>query len=306
MANRLFKAIFAKRSFMHKAGFVNIIGKPNAGKSTLMNALTGEKLSIVSPKVQTTRHRIISILNSDDYQIVFSDTPGIIDPVYKMQECMMTFVNDAIKDADVIIYLTDPSENPEKDAIPGSITKTSCPIILAMNKIDTKSQEEIEALLKLWKKILPGAELMAISALHHFNMDSIINLIVKLLPENPPYYDKDTLTDRSTRFFVNEIIREKILLYYHKEIPYSVEVEVDEFIEEKEITKISAMIFVTRESQKGIIIGEGGRALKKVGTEARKDIEKFLNTKVFLQLIVKVQKNWRDNTTLLKKFGYTN
>jgi GTPase len=291
---------------MHKAGFVNIIGKPNAGKSTLMNALVGEKLSIVSPKVQTTRHRIISILNSDDYQIVFSDTPGIIDPNYKMQECMMAFVNEAIKDADVIIYLTDPSENPETDVIPNSIVKTSQPVILAMNKIDTRSQEEIEKLLSQWKKILPNAELMAISALHKFNMDSIISLIVKLLPENPPYYDKDTLTDRSTRFFVNEIIREKILLYYHKEIPYSVEVEVDEFIEEKEITKISAFIFVTRESQKGIIIGEGGRALKKVGTEARKDIEKFLNTKVFLQLIVKVQKNWRDNISLLKKFGYTN
>jgi GTPase len=291
---------------MHKAGFVNIIGKPNAGKSTLMNALTGEKLSIVSPKVQTTRHRIISILNSDEYQIVFSDTPGIIDPVYKMQECMMAFVNEAIKDADVIIYLTTPSENPETDIIPGSVLKASCPVILAMNKIDTRSQEEIEKLLAQWKKILPKAEMMAISALHNFNMASIISLIVKLLPENPPYYDKDTLTDRSTRFFVNEIIREKILLYYNKEIPYSVEVEVDEFMEEKDITKISAMIFVTRESQKGIIIGEGGRALKKVGTEARKDIEKFLDTKVFLQLIVKVQKNWRDNALILKKFGYTN
>lgn len=291
---------------MHKAGFVNIIGKPNAGKSTLMNALVGEKLSIVSPKVQTTRHRIISILNSDDYQIVFSDTPGIIDPNYKMQECMMAFVNEAIKDADVIIYLTTPSENPETDVIPSSIVKTSQPVILAINKIDTRSQEEIEKLLGQWKKILPNAELIALSALHKFNMDSIINLIVKLLPENPPYYDKDTLTDRSTRFFVNEIIREKILLYYNKEIPYSVEVEVDEFIEEKDITKISAMIYVTRDSQKGIIIGEGGRALKKVGTEARKDIELFLNTKVFLQLIVKVQKNWRDNISLLKKFGYTN
>lgn len=291
---------------MHKAGFVNIIGKPNAGKSTLMNALVGEKLSIVSPKVQTTRHRIISILNSDDYQIVFSDTPGIIDPNYKMQECMMAFVNEAIKDADVIIYLTTPSENPETDVIPSSIVKTSQPVILAINKIDTRSQEEIEKLLGQWKKILPNAELIALSALHKFNMDSIVNLIVKLLPENPPYYDKDTLTDRSTRFFVNEIIREKILLYYNKEIPYSVEVEVDEFIEEKDITKISAMIYVTRDSQKGIIIGEGGRALKKVGTEARKDIEIFLNTKVFLQLIVKVQKNWRDNISLLKKFGYTN
>ena len=289
---------------MHKSGFVNIIGKPNAGKSTLTNALVGEKLSIVSPKVQTTRHRIISILNSDDYQIVFSDTPGIIDPAYKMQECMMAFVNDAIKDADVIIYLTDPSENPETDTIPSSLAKTSCPVILAMNKIDTRSQEEVETLLKQWKKVLPNAELIAISALHNFNMDSIISLIVKLLPENPPYYDKDELTDKPMRFFISEIIREKILLQFEKEIPYSVEVEVDEFFEEKEITKISAMIFVTRESQKGIIIGEGGRALKKVGTEARKDIEKFLNTKVFLQLIVKVQKNWRDNLSLLKKFGY--
>jgi len=289
---------------MHKAGFVNIIGKPNAGKSTLMNALIGEKLSIVTPKVQTTRHRIISVLNTDEYQIVFSDTPGIIDPNYKMQECMMAFVNDAFKDADVLIYLTDVSEDPEKDAIPESLIKTSCPVILAMNKIEMVNQKEVEVLFGKWKKILPKAEMLAISALHKFNMDSIISLIVKLLPENPPYYDKDTLTDRSTRFFVNEIIREKILLYYNKEIPYSVEVEVDEFIEEKEITKISAIIFVIRESQKGIIIGEGGRALKKVGTEARKDIEKFLNTKIFLQLIVKVQKNWRDNTSLLKKFGY--
>jgi len=289
---------------MHKAGFVNIIGKPNAGKSTLMNALIGEKLSIVTPKVQTTRHRIISVLSTDEYQIVFSDTPGIIDPSYKMQECMMAFVNDAVKDADVLIYLTDPSENPLTDTIPVSLAKTSCPVILAMNKIDTRNQEEIEVLLKQWQTILPNAELMAISALHNFNMDSIVNLIIRLLPENPPYYDKDTLTDRSTRFFVNEIIREKILLYYNKEIPYSVEVEVDEYIEEETITKISAMIFVTRESQKGIIIGEGGHALKKVGTEARKDLEKFLNTKVFLQLIVKVQKNWRDNTMLLKKFGY--
>lgn len=289
---------------MFKAGFVNIIGKPNAGKSTLMNALVGEKLSIVSPKVQTTRHRIISILNSDDYQIVFSDTPGIIEPGYKMQECMMSFVNDAFKDADVIIYLTDVNENPEKDKIPEALLKTTASVIITINKIDTSNQKDIEASFSRWKKIMPKAEHLAISALHNFNTESMINLIVSMLPEHPAYYDKDTLTDRSTRFFINEIIREKVMLFYHKEIPYCVEIEVDEFKEEDSITRISAFIHVARNSQKGIIIGDGGKAIKKVGTEARKDIEVFLGKKVFLQLFVKVQKNWRDNTLLLKKFGY--
>ena len=289
---------------MFKAGFVNIIGKPNAGKSTLMNALIGEKLSIVTPKVQTTRHRIISILNGDDYQIVFSDTPGIIDPGYKMQECMMSFVKEAFRDADVIIYLTDVFENPEKDQMPEELLKTNIPVIITINKIDNTNQKDIEASFSRWKKIMPNAEQLAISALHNFNTDSMINLIVSLLPENPPYYDKDTLTDRSTRFFITEIIREKILLNYHKEIPYCVEIEVDEFKEEDKIIRISAFIHVVRNSQKGIIIGDGGRSLKKVGTDARNDIEKFLGKKVFLQLYVKVQKNWRENTLLLKKFGY--
>lgn len=289
---------------MFKSGFVNIIGRPNAGKSTLMNALIGEKLSIVTPKIQTTRHRIISILNSEDYQIVFSDTPGIIDPGYKMQECMMSFVKDAFKDADVIIYLTDIFENPEKDKLPEELLKTDIPIIITINKIDNTNQQEIESSFARWKKVLPKAEQIAVSALHKFNMDSVISLIVKLLPEGEPFYDKDTLTDKSTRFFINEIIREKILLYYHKEIPYCVEIEVDEFKEEDDIVRISALIHVSRNSQKGIIIGDGGKAIKKVGTEARMDIEKFLGKKVFLQLFVKVQKNWRDNTLMLKKFGY--
>lgn len=291
---------------MHKAGFVNIIGKPNAGKSTLMNALVGEKLSIVTPKAQTTRHRIISILNGEDYQIVFSDTPGIIDPGYKMQECMMTFVEEAFKDADVLIYLVDASERPEKEHLPADLFTTKIPIILVINKIDQSTQEKIEANLIKWKTILPEAEQLVISALRGFNIESLKTLIVNLLPESPPYYDKDTLTDRSQRFFVSEIIREKALLIYHKEIPYCIEIDIDEFKEEENIFRISAIIYVVRDSQKVIVIGEGGKAIKRLGTDARKDIEEFLGKKVFLQLFVKVQKNWRDNVLLLKKFGYIN
>ncbi|MBI5539152.1 MAG: GTPase Era [Bacteroidia bacterium] len=291
---------------MHKAGFVNIIGKPNAGKSTLMNALVGEKLSIVTPKAQTTRHRIISILNGEDYQIVFSDTPGIIDPGYKMQECMMTFVEEAFKDADVLIYLVDASERPEKEHLPVDLFTTKIPIILVINKIDQSTQEKIEENLIKWKAILPNADQLVISALRGFNIESLKTLIVNLLPESPPYYDKDTLTDRSQRFFVSEIIREKALLIYHKEIPYCIEIDIDEFKEEENIFRISALIYVVRDSQKVIVIGEGGKAIKRLGTDARKDIEEFLGKKVFLQLFVKVQKNWRDNVLLLKKFGYIN
>ncbi len=289
---------------MHKAGFVNIIGKPNAGKSTLMNALVGEKLSIVTPKAQTTRHRIISILNGEDYQIVFSDTPGIIDPGYKMQECMMAFVDEAFKDADVLIYLVDASERPEAEHLSPDLIATKIPVILVINKVDQSTQEKIDDNIIKWKKILPNAELIVVSALRKFNIDSLTNLIVNLLPESPPYYDKDTLTDRSQRFFVSEIIREKALLLYYKEIPYCIEIDIDEFKEEENIFRISAIIYVVRDSQKVIVIGEGGKSIKRLGTDARKDIEEFLGKKVFLQLFVKVQKNWRDNVLLLKKFGY--
>jgi len=290
---------------MHKAGFVNIIGKPNVGKSTLMNALVGEKLSIVTPKAQTTRHRIISILNGDDYQIVFSDTPGIIEPGYKMQECMMTYIDEAFCDADVIIYLADATDKSDAEKnVPEELVSTSIPIIFVLNKIDKKNQTEIEEILLKWRKILPNAEQLAISALHKFNINSLTSLIVNLLPENPPYYDKDTLTDRSTRFFVSEIIREKVLLLYQKEIPYCVEIDVNDFKEDNNIFRISATIYVIRNSQKVIIIGKGGKSIKQLGTVARKDIEQFLGKKVFLQLFVKVRKNWRNNTLLLKKFGY--
>lgn len=291
---------------MHKAGFVNIIGKPNAGKSTLMNALVGEKLSIVTPKAQTTRHRIISILNGDDYQIVFSDTPGIIEPSYKMQECMMSFVEQAYKDADILIFLADATENPDIKNIPTDLLSTKIPMILVLNKIDVSNQEIVETIFKKWGTIFPNSKQLAISALRNFNISALTSLIVELLPESPPYYDKDTLTDRSQRFFISEIIREKVLMQYHKEIPYCVEIDIDEFKEEENIFRISALIYVVRSSQKIILIGEGGKAIKRLGTDARKDIEAFLGKQVFLQLFVKVQKNWRDNTLLLKKFGYIN
>jgi len=289
---------------MHKSGFVNIIGKPNAGKSTLMNVLIGEKLSIVSNKAQTTRHRIISILNGDDYQIVFSDTPGIINPNYKMQECMMAFVDDAFNDADILIYIADASEDPKTEELPKLIFETKIPIIVVLNKIDISNQESVNINISKWKTLLPKSEIIAVSALKKFNIEAITNKIVSMLPENPPYYDKETLTDKSERFFVSEIIREKILLNYNKEVPYCVEVEVEEFKEEEKITRISAIVYVTRNSQKGILIGQAGKAIKKLGTDSRVDIEKFLGKKVFLQLFVKVLKNWRDSDLQLKKFGY--
>lgn len=290
---------------MHKAGFVNIVGNPNVGKSTLSNLLVGEKLSIITSKAQTTRHRIMGIVNGDDYQIVFSDTPGVLKPNYKLQEAMLEYSKEALTDADVLIYVTDTVEKSDKyNDFLKSVEKLEIPILLIINKIDLIDQQKLEQLVAFWHDEIPSAEIIPVSALHSFNTQSIINRIVELLPEAEPYYDKDTLTDKSERFFVNEIIREKILLYYKKEIPYSVEVEVEEFKESADRVDIRAVIHVARESQKGIIIGHQGVALKKLGTIARRDIERFLDKKVFLQLFVKVTKDWRDKDRILKQFGY--
>lgn len=290
---------------MHKAGFVNIVGNPNVGKSTLSNLLVGEKLSIITSKAQTTRHRIMGIVNGDDYQIVFSDTPGVLKPNYKLQEAMLEYSKEALTDADVLIYVTDTVEKSDKyNDFLKSVEKLEIPILLIINKIDLIDQQKLEQLVAFWHDEIPSAEIIPVSALHSFNTQSIINRIVELLPEAEPYYDKDTLTDKSERFFVNEIIREKILLYYKKEIPYSVEVEVEEFKESTDRVDIRAVIHVARESQKGIIIGHQGVALKKLGTIARRDIERFLDKKVFLQLFVKVTKDWRDKDRILKQFGY--
>ncbi len=290
---------------MHKAGFVNIVGNPNVGKSTLSNLLVGEKLSIITSKAQTTRHRIMGIVNGDDYQIVFSDTPGVLKPNYKLQEAMLEYSKEALTDADVLIYVTDTIEKSDKhNDFLKSVEKLEIPILLIINKIDLIDQQKLEQLVSFWHDEIPSAEIIPVSALHSFNTQSIINRIVELLPEAEPYYDKDTLTDKSERFFVNEIIREKILLYYKKEIPYSVEVEVEEFKESADRVDIRAVIHVARESQKGIIIGHQGVALKKLGTIARRDIERFLDKKVFLQLFVKVTKDWRDKDRILKQFGY--
>ncbi len=292
---------------MHKAGFVNIIGSPNVGKSTLMNILVGERLSIITSKAQTTRHRILGIVNDDEYQIVFSDTPGIVDPAYKMHEGMMSFVNTAISDADVILLMVEVQEKEFKNLnILEKLQKTSTPIILLINKIDEVEQDFLETKVNYWKEQLPNVKIYPISALHNFNVEQVLLEIKELLPESPPYFDKDALTDRPERFFVSEIIREKILLNYKKEIPYSCEVEVEEYKEEEKIIRIRAVIMVIRDSQKGIIIGHQGRDLKKVGTQARLDMEKFLDKKVFLELFVKVNKDWRNNETQLKRFGYLN
>ena len=289
----------------HKAGFVNIIGNPNVGKSTLSNKLIGERLSIITSKAQTTRHRIFGIVNEDDYQIVFSDTPGVLKPNYKLQESMLRFSQSALQDADILLYITDPYEKPDKnDEFLEKVKHTSVPIIIVVNKIDLIDQERLDEIIDYWKKELPDAEIFPISALHDFNIDNLMKRIVELLPESPPFYDKDMLTDKPEKFFIAEIIREKILLNYKKEIPYSVEVEVEEFKEHEERVDIRAVIHVTRNSQKGIIIGHQGSALKRVGTEARKDMELFLQKKVFLQLYVKVSKDWRDKDNLLKQFGY--
>lgn len=288
----------------HKSGFVNIIGNPNAGKSTLMNALVDDQLSIITPKAQTTRHRIIGILNNPDYQIVFSDTPGLVNPHYKLQESMMSCVKGALQDADVFILLSDLGEEFKNPDIIEQIKASNTPIILLLNKIDLSNQEDIATKIEAWKQKLPTAQILPVSALHKFNIDSVIAMILKYLPTAPPYYPKDEVSDRSLRFFVSEIIREKILLHYQKEIPYSVEIVVDSYVEEAAIDKIRALIYVERESQKSIVIGNQGAALKRVGKEARKQMEKFLGKQVFLELFVKVMKDWRDNEKILKRFGY--
>jgi len=290
---------------MHRSGFVNIIGNPNVGKSTLMNALVGEKLSIVTAKAQTTRHRILGIVNGEDWQIVYSDTPGILKPSYRLQKNMMSFVDGAIGDADVILYVTDTVESSEKNAeYLDKLSGILCPVVVVINKIDLSSQEKVVELMQWWKSKLPKATVIPASALEKFNLESILETVVGLLPECPPWYDKDTFTDRNLRFFASEIIREKILLNYKEEIPYSCEVGIESFHEGAERYDIGAVIYVMRESQKGIIIGKGGSALKKVGTQARLDMEDFFQKKVFLQIYVKVDPDWRESRTELRKFGY--
>ena len=289
----------------HRAGFVNIIGNPNVGKSTLMNALVGEKLSIVTAKAQTTRHRIMGIVNTDDYQIVYSDTPGMLKPTYRLQDDMMKFVDTAIGDADIILYVTDVVEKSDKNSeYIEKLRKLDCPVVVAVNKIDISDQQKVLSLLEYWQKTLPDALVIPVSAKEHFNLESILNAIVSRLPLSPPWFDKDQFTDRSLRFFASEIIREKILENYSQEIPYSCEVGIEAFKEGRDRYEISAVIFVMRDSQKGIIIGKGGSALKKVGTEARLDMEDFFQKKVFLQLFVKVDSDWRESRRELRKFGY--
>ena len=290
---------------INKAGFVNIIGNPNVGKSTLMNALVGEKLSIVTAKAQTTRHRIMGIVNGEDYQIVFSDTPGILKPNYMLQESMMDFVETAIGDADIILYVTDVIEKMDKNMeYIEKLNKVECPVIIAINKIDETKQEKVIELVEKWHATVPKAEILPISALNKFNIDLLLGRLVELLPKQHAWYDRDVFTDKSMRFFASEIIREKILLNYNKEIPYCTEVVIDAFEENEDIYNISAIINVIRESQKGIIIGPKGLALKRVGTQARKDMVKFFEKKVFLKMFVKVNPNWRESKKELKKFGY--
>jgi len=289
----------------HRSGFVNIIGNPNVGKSTLMNALVGERLSIITPKAQTTRHRIFGILNEPDYQIVFSDTPGVIQPAYKMQEHMMRFVSDAFEDADVFLYLVEPGDRALKDqGFFEKLLNTKVPVLLIINKIDTTDQEKLEAEVGYWGEELPNAEIVPISALQEANTDYLLERLISLMPVSPPYFEKDALTDKTERFFVSEIIREQILLNYKKEIPYSVEVDVEEFKEEESIIRMRAIIYVARDSQKGIIIGHRGTMLKRVGVGARKQLEKFFAKKVHLETFVKVKKNWRDSDIQLQRFGY--
>ncbi|WP_417865931.1 GTPase Era [Xanthomarina gelatinilytica] len=290
---------------MHKAGFVNIIGNPNVGKSTLMNAFVGEKLSIITSKAQTTRHRILGIVNGEDFQIILSDTPGIIKPAYQLQESMMDFVKSAFDDADVLIYMVEIGEKELKDeTFFNKITNSKIPVLLLLNKIDKSNQEQLEEQVQSWATKVPNAEIYAISALEGFQVQEVFNRIVELLPESPPFYPKDQLTDKPERFFVNETIREKILLHYKKEIPYAVEIDTEEFFEEENIIRMRSVIMVERETQKGIIIGHKGAALKRVGMEARKDLEKFFGKQVHLELYVKVNKNWRNDQKQLKRFGY--
>lgn len=289
----------------HKSGFVNIIGNPNVGKSTLMNALVGEKLSIVTSKAQTTRHRIMGIVNGDDYQIVYSDTPGILKPSYRLQESMMDFVEEAIGDADIILYVTDVKEKKDKNKeYIEKLNRIDVPVILVINKIDISDQDHVLELMAQWKELIPRAVIFPASAIEKFNLDNIFDKIVELLPPSPAWYDKETFTDKSMRFFASEIIREKIFLNYTKEIPYCTEVVIETFKEGDDRYDISAIINVMRDSQKGIIIGKNGAALKKVGTQARIEMEHFFEKKVFLQMFVKVQTNWREDKRMLKKFGY--
>lgn len=290
---------------MHKAGFVNIVGNPNVGKSTLMNQLVGEKLSIATFKAQTTRHRIMGIVNEPDYQIVFSDTPGVLKPNYKMQEMMLQFSESALADADVLLYVTDVVEDPEKNIdFLGKVAKMQIPVILLINKIDESDQKKLGDLVEKWHGLLPQAEILPISAKNKFGTDMLMKRIKELLPESPAYFDKEQLTDKPARFFVSEIIREKILRYYDKEIPYSVEVAVERFKEDDKHIHINALIYVERDTQKGIIIGHQGQALKKVSTEARKSLEKFFGKRVYLETFVKVDKDWRNNQHELDNFGY--
>tara|TARA_B100000767_G_scaffold228326_1_gene218603 strand:- start:1274 stop:2149 length:876 start_codon:yes stop_codon:yes gene_type:complete len=289
----------------HKSGFVNIIGSPNVGKSTLMNQLVGEKLSIITSKMQTTRHRIMGMVNEDDYQIVFSDTPGIINPAYRLHQNMMKFVSEALKDADVILMVTDIYEDPNKmEERLVQINNIKVPTLLLLNKIDLSNQKALEGIVRQWKLKLPNAQILPISALHKMSINFILPKILEWLPENPPYFDKDQLTNKSMRFFVSEIIREKIMLIYQKEVPYSCEVVVEEYKDEEKIVKIRANIMVSRTSQKSIVIGHQGKKIKKLGTEARIDIESFISKKVYLDLFVKVDKDWRDKEGKLKKYGY--
>lgn len=290
---------------IHKAGFVNIIGNPNVGKSTLMNALVGEKLSIITPKAQTTRHRILGIVNDENSQIIFSDTPGIIKPAYELQSSMMDFVKSAFEDADILIYMVEVGETALKnESFFQKIIHSEIPVLLLLNKIDTSSQEMVEEKVQYWQEKVPNASVFVISALEKFNIEAVHQKIIELLPEAPAFYPKDQLTDKPERFFVNEKIREKILTHYKKEIPYAVEIETEAFVEEEKIIKIRAVIMVERDTQKGIIIGHKGLALKRVGAEARKDLERFFEKKIFLDLFVKVNKNWRSNQNQLKRFGY--
>jgi len=289
----------------HRSGFVNILGNPNAGKSTLMNVLVGERLSVITPKAQTTRHRIMGIISGDDYQIVYSDTPGILNPKYRLQAAMMKSVESALDDADLIVYVTDVIESVSKhEQQLERILSSPVQKIIVVNKIDLTTQPVLESIVSRWSEMAPGVPVLPVSAINNFNTGQLMKEILARLPVGPPYFPKDQLTDRYERFFVSEIIRGKILENYQKEIPYSVEVEIESFTEDTSITRISAVIYVARESQKGIIIGRGGSMLKRVGTGARKDIEDFLNRKVFLELFVKVARDWRDSPRMLKKFGY--
>ena len=290
----------------HKSGFVNIVGNPNVGKSTLMNRLVGERISIITSKAQTTRHRILGIVNTDDMQIVYSDTPGVLHPNYKLQESMLNFSESALGDADVLLYVTDVIETIDKNEefLQKVQQVKEYPVLLLINKIDQTDQAGLEKLVTMWKELLPQAEIIPVSALNNFNIDYVKRRVEELMPESPPYFEKDALTDKPARFFVTEIIREKILLYYQKEVPDAVEVVAELFMEESELIHIKALIIVERDSQKGIIIGHKGQALKKVGAMARKDIERFFQKKVFLEMFVKVEKDWSNRDTLLKSFGY--